>query len=183
MLCHVLHGSPNTNLLNVSEPALCLQCHSGHHNGASLPIPDRCTNCHGSIHGTDVATPTGGSRFVDKGPCGVPSVPTGSGVCGAPSGVGPAGDAVPASQRSTAPHVLMRTSVSANPSIQTSLSVPVASHPPTLGLWAGVFGAGPAMRSMAALPQASSGTQGTPGEVLAKLVFRLLDHAGLLPVS
>ena len=68
MLCHNAHGSPNTNLLSVSEPALCLQCHAGHHNGAGLPLSDRCTNCHGSIHGTDVATPTGGSRFIDKGP-------------------------------------------------------------------------------------------------------------------
>jgi len=67
MICHTAHGSPNTNLLNVSEPALCLQCHAHHHNGAGLPIPDRCTNCHGSIHGTDVPTPSGGSRFVDKG--------------------------------------------------------------------------------------------------------------------
>jgi predicted CXXCH cytochrome family protein len=67
MICHTAHGSPNTNLLNVSEPALCLQCHAGHHNGAGLPLPDRCTNCHGSIHGTDVPTPSGGSRFVDKG--------------------------------------------------------------------------------------------------------------------
>lgn len=68
MTCHTAHGSPNTNLLNVSEPALCLQCHAGHHNGASLPISDRCTNCHGSIHGTDTPTPSGGSRFIDKGP-------------------------------------------------------------------------------------------------------------------
>jgi predicted CXXCH cytochrome family protein len=75
LYCHTAHGSPNTNLLNVSEPALCLQCHAGHHNGAGLPLPDRCTNCHGSIHGTDVATPTGGSRFIDKGPYGVPSEP------------------------------------------------------------------------------------------------------------
>lgn len=68
MLCHTPHGSPNTNLLTISEPALCLQCHAGHHNGAGLPLADRCTNCHGSIHGTDVPTPSGGSRFVDKGP-------------------------------------------------------------------------------------------------------------------
>jgi len=73
--CHSPHGSPNTNLLSVSEPALCLQCHTGHHNGAGLPIADRCTNCHSSIHGTDVATPSGGSRFVDKGQWGVPSEP------------------------------------------------------------------------------------------------------------
>ena len=68
MLCHNAHGSPNTNLLSVSEPALCLQCHAGHHNGASLPLADRCSNCHLSIHGTDTPTPSGGSRFVDKGP-------------------------------------------------------------------------------------------------------------------
>jgi predicted CXXCH cytochrome family protein len=67
MNCHTAHGSPNTNLLTISEPALCLQCHAGHHNGASLPISDRCTNCHGSIHGSDVPTPSGGSRFLDKG--------------------------------------------------------------------------------------------------------------------
>jgi predicted CXXCH cytochrome family protein len=73
MSCHTAHGSPNTNLLSVSVPALCLQCHSGHHNGAGLPVTDRCTNCHSSIHGTDVATPSGGSRFVDKGQWGLPS--------------------------------------------------------------------------------------------------------------
>ena len=78
MNCHTPHGSPNTNLLTVSEPALCLQCHSGHHNGASLPLVDRCTNCHSSIHGTDVATPSGGSRFIDKGQYGVPSEPAAS---------------------------------------------------------------------------------------------------------
>jgi predicted CXXCH cytochrome family protein len=75
MICHAVHGSPNSNLLTVSMPALCLQCHAGHHNGAALPLADRCTNCHGSIHGTDVATPSGGSRFVDKGQWGVPSEP------------------------------------------------------------------------------------------------------------
>jgi predicted CXXCH cytochrome family protein len=66
--CHTPHGSPNTNLLSLSEPALCLQCHASHHNGAGLPLTDRCTNCHGSVHGSDVPTPSGGSRFVDKGP-------------------------------------------------------------------------------------------------------------------
>jgi len=68
MLCHTPHGSPNTNLLSVSVPALCLQCHSAHHDGAGLPLPDRCTNCHGAIHGSDVPTPSGGSRFYEKGP-------------------------------------------------------------------------------------------------------------------
>lgn len=73
--CHSLHGSPNTNLFSVSEPALCLQCHTGHHNGAGLPVADRRTNCHSSIHGTDVTTPSGGRRFIDKGQWGVPSEP------------------------------------------------------------------------------------------------------------
>src|ERR1035438_4260219 len=117
MLCHVVHGSPNTNLLNVSEPALCLQCHSGHHNGASLPLPDRCTNCHGSIHGTDVATPSGGSRFVDKGPLGVPSEP-----------------AQPAASSLMSPHSMMSTS---------AMLHPVPSHVPTYAIGAtnGVLGA------------------------------------------
>jgi predicted CXXCH cytochrome family protein len=73
--CHRAHGSPNTNLLTLSEPALCLQCHAGHHDGANLPLTDRCTDCHGSVHGTDVPTPSGGTRFVDKGAVGVPSTP------------------------------------------------------------------------------------------------------------
>ncbi len=80
--CHLPHGSPNTNLLTLSEPALCLQCHAGHHNGANLPLDDRCTNCHDSIHGTDVATLSGGSRFIDKGPLGLPYDASGPGPAG-----------------------------------------------------------------------------------------------------
>jgi len=64
--CHLAHGSPNQNLLVVSQPALCLQCHSAHHNGASLPLVDRCTNCHNAIHGSDIPSATGGSKFIDK---------------------------------------------------------------------------------------------------------------------
>jgi len=64
--CHSAHGSPNQNLLAVSQPALCLQCHSAHHNGASLPLVDRCTNCHNAIHGSDIPSATGGSKFIDK---------------------------------------------------------------------------------------------------------------------
>jgi DmsE family decaheme c-type cytochrome len=66
LTCHSAHGSPNQNLLRVSQPALCLQCHSAHHNGASLPLVDRCTNCHNAIHGSDVPSATGGSKFIDK---------------------------------------------------------------------------------------------------------------------
>ena len=64
--CHSAHGSPNQNLLEVSQPALCLQCHSAHHNGASLPLVDRCTNCHNAIHGSDTPSATGGSVLIDK---------------------------------------------------------------------------------------------------------------------
>jgi DmsE family decaheme c-type cytochrome len=66
LICHSPHGSPNQNLLVVSQPALCLQCHSAHHNGASLPLVDRCTNCHNAIHGSDIPSATGGSKFIDK---------------------------------------------------------------------------------------------------------------------
>lgn len=64
--CHSSHGSPNQNLLTISQPALCLQCHSAHHNGSSLPLVDRCTNCHNAIHGSDIPSATGGSKFIDK---------------------------------------------------------------------------------------------------------------------
>jgi DmsE family decaheme c-type cytochrome len=64
--CHSAHGSPNQNMLSISQPALCLQCHSAHHNGASLPLVDRCTNCHNAIHGSDIPSATGGSKFIDK---------------------------------------------------------------------------------------------------------------------
>jgi DmsE family decaheme c-type cytochrome len=64
--CHSPHGSPNQNMLAVSQPALCLQCHSAHHNGSSLPLVDRCTNCHNAIHGSDIPSATGGSNFIDK---------------------------------------------------------------------------------------------------------------------
>jgi len=64
--CHSPHGSPNQNMLSLSQPALCLQCHSAHHNGANLPLVDRCTNCHNAIHGSDIPSATGGSKFIDK---------------------------------------------------------------------------------------------------------------------
>lgn len=64
--CHTVHGSMQRNLLKVSEPMLCLQCHPGHHNGSGVPLLNRCTNCHSSIHGSDVPSATGGSVFIDK---------------------------------------------------------------------------------------------------------------------
>lgn len=64
--CHTSHGSMHRALLQVSEPMLCLQCHPGHHNGSGVPLLNRCTNCHTSIHGSDAASATGGSVFIDK---------------------------------------------------------------------------------------------------------------------
>lgn len=67
--CHTPHGSPNRKLLSVSQPAVCLQCHSiaqgkhGYGTGTE-PAPTSgtrtisgavlrsCTNCHGAIHGS-----------------------------------------------------------------------------------------------------------------------------------
>ncbi len=133
LTCHSVHGSPNTNLLSVSEPALCLQCHAGHHNGAGLPLPDRCTNCHSSIHGTDVATPSGGSRFVDKGPYGLPDPPTTS------------AHARPTPRAAGAASIL----------------APVPSHVPTYALPAASGAAG--MMSSGYLPPLSGGNMGGGG--------------------
>lgn len=67
LTCHKVHGSVNRWMLNVSQPALCLQCHSGHHDGTNIPLLDPCTSCHSSIHGSDIPSATGGSVFIDKG--------------------------------------------------------------------------------------------------------------------
>jgi DmsE family decaheme c-type cytochrome len=64
--CHASHGSMQRNLLRVSEPTLCLQCHAGHHNGSGIPLLNRCTGCHSAIHGSDVPSATGGSVFMEK---------------------------------------------------------------------------------------------------------------------
>jgi DmsE family decaheme c-type cytochrome len=64
--CHTPHGSMQRSLLLVSQPTLCLQCHAGHHNGSAVPLLNSCTNCHSSIHGSDVPSATGGSLFMDK---------------------------------------------------------------------------------------------------------------------
>lgn len=58
--CHDPHGSVNAHLMTLSQPVLCLQCHSipnNRHGGSGgIPIPanylKRCTNCHGAIHGS-----------------------------------------------------------------------------------------------------------------------------------
>ncbi|HVJ08515.1 MAG TPA: DmsE family decaheme c-type cytochrome [Acidisarcina sp.] len=76
LTCHSPHGSPNAGMVNVSLPALCLQCHNAHDNMGAAPTLDRCTNCHSSIHGTDVASKTGGSYFLDASPYGAPILPS-----------------------------------------------------------------------------------------------------------
>jgi DmsE family decaheme c-type cytochrome len=75
--CHNPHGSPNDNLLKVSQPFLCLQCHTGHH-GAMSPqgsldntamkqaFFNRCTDCHSAIHGTDIPTVHGRGTFIAR---------------------------------------------------------------------------------------------------------------------
>jgi DmsE family decaheme c-type cytochrome len=68
--CHAPHGSPAYNLLDTSQPGVCLACHtlpdSVHvtQTGEGLPIGApispaaadiffrRCTDCHGAIHGS-----------------------------------------------------------------------------------------------------------------------------------
>ena len=75
--CHKPHGSPNDPLLNVSQPFLCMQCHSGHHGALSdqgtlsstemkQAFFTRCTDCHSSIHGTDVPTVHGRGSFIAR---------------------------------------------------------------------------------------------------------------------
>ncbi len=141
LICHVAHGSPNSNLLTLSMPALCLQCHAGHHDGASLPLADRCTNCHGSIHGSDVPTPTGGSRFVDKGGLGVPGFPQPSvaRAFGRPLG------SVAISPM--AAHATAASRVAATGALQAAYVAPIASHPvsalPLMAPFVGALGALP----------------------------------------
>jgi len=71
--CHLPHGSVNPNLLQASQPFLCLQCHEGHRinerSGASITPESardfftRCTDCHSTIHGGDVPSISGEGRF------------------------------------------------------------------------------------------------------------------------
>jgi DmsE family decaheme c-type cytochrome len=76
MNCHEAHGSTNPQLLKTRQPRLCNQCHmTGGHptnpygivSSGGVPQPQglrtinrSCTNCHGSIHGSN--HPSGG-RF------------------------------------------------------------------------------------------------------------------------
>ncbi|GAB4484471.1 MAG: DmsE family decaheme c-type cytochrome [Thermodesulfovibrionales bacterium] len=76
--CHSPHGSVNNNLLKASQPFLCLQCHVSHGPLPSTTRPTRppttipeqknqfftrCTDCHSTIHGTDLPSRGGRGRF------------------------------------------------------------------------------------------------------------------------
>jgi DmsE family decaheme c-type cytochrome len=60
--CHAPHGTASYNLLETSQPALCLSCHTPpdlwHADTGSVTGPvaasfyTRCTDCHGAIHGS-----------------------------------------------------------------------------------------------------------------------------------
>jgi DmsE family decaheme c-type cytochrome len=77
--CHKPHGSPNDPLLTAGQPFLCMQCHAGHLSRGTrsaqgtLSTPDmkaglysRCTDCHSSIHGTDIPSGHGRGSFIAR---------------------------------------------------------------------------------------------------------------------
>ncbi len=82
-LCHQPHGSVADNLLTANEPVLCLQCHEFHFHagyrsadaahvdvggferenpfgatGFNMAYTTSCTQCHSSIHGSDLPSQT-----------------------------------------------------------------------------------------------------------------------------
>jgi DmsE family decaheme c-type cytochrome len=70
--CHNPHGSVNNNMLKVSEPFLCLQCHTGHTTTSDAVTKKskgayytRCTDCHSQIHGTDLPSTSGKGKFIN----------------------------------------------------------------------------------------------------------------------
>lgn len=73
LICHTAKGSVNNNLLQASEPALCLRCHAGHEDvhpnlGSTTArragYLNKCSRCHSQIHGSDLPGFTGPSRFI-----------------------------------------------------------------------------------------------------------------------
>ena len=81
--CHRPHGSVANNLLTLSQPALCLQCHEFHFHagyrsadatevevggiprdnpmgakGFNIAFTSSCTQCHAAVHGTDTPSQT-----------------------------------------------------------------------------------------------------------------------------
>ncbi len=66
--CHFPHGSVNNDLLTTRDTVLCLQCHVGHpasSGEAQSAYYTRCTDCHSTIHGTDLPSPSGKGTFVN----------------------------------------------------------------------------------------------------------------------
>ncbi|MEJ2314354.1 MAG: DmsE family decaheme c-type cytochrome [Nitrospirota bacterium] len=69
--CHEQHGSVNSFLLKQSDPFLCLQCHAGHPHDSTITFDaeqkaafyTRCTDCHSTMHGTDIPSVSGSGRF------------------------------------------------------------------------------------------------------------------------
>jgi DmsE family decaheme c-type cytochrome len=82
-LCHEPHGTVANNLLTANEPVVCLQCHEFHFHagyqssddshvdvghidrenpfgatGFNMAYTTRCTQCHSSIHGSDLPSQT-----------------------------------------------------------------------------------------------------------------------------
>jgi len=54
--CHTPHGSSVDYLLEVSQPAACISCHSLATSGAAhIPyaLTTACTDCHNAVHGSD----------------------------------------------------------------------------------------------------------------------------------
>lgn len=76
--CHSPHGSSTNPLLVASQPFLCMQCHAGHHSSSgsargtlsSMDMKEvfynRCTDCHSSIHGTDIPSRHGRGTFISR---------------------------------------------------------------------------------------------------------------------
>ena len=53
--CHVPHGAVADGLLEVSEPAACISCHTLAESGAvhqPWAFTTPCTDCHGAVHGS-----------------------------------------------------------------------------------------------------------------------------------
>ncbi len=53
--CHVPHGAVADDLLEVSQPGVCISCHSIATSGAvhdSWAFTTDCTDCHGAVHGS-----------------------------------------------------------------------------------------------------------------------------------
>ena len=53
--CHVPHGASADDLLETSQPAVCISCHTLSTSGAvhdPWAFTTRCTDCHNAVHGS-----------------------------------------------------------------------------------------------------------------------------------